>query len=254
MSAIGLGALVLLCVACGATFGLLMRRRLPAHHLSRDSTDVVKLAIGLMATLVALVLSLLVSSANGFRQEVEHEYRQALADLGQLDQRLRAYGPETAPARELLRQTLAGALRHRWPGEDFTGVPPGASDTYGALIALERSIVRLRPADDEQKWFQAQSLQLAAALVRINRLISHQATRNSLPLPVLIVLMFCSAAIFASFGLYVPPNPTVLGALAASALAVAGAVYLIAELDTPFSGLLQLSSAPAREALAALGR
>jgi hypothetical protein len=254
MSAIGLAVLAFLCAATGAVIGLVVRGRLPAHHLSKDSTDVIKLSTGFMATLVALVLSLLVSSANGFRQEVEREYRQGMVALGQLDQRLRAYGPETAPIRELLRETLAAAARQRWAGEDFTGVPAGVADVRAALIDIERRIVRLRPTDDEQKLFQSQSLQLAAVLVQINRLMSDQAGINPLPIPILVALMLCSGAIFLSFGLYVQPNHTVIGALSVSALAVAGAVFLIVELNTPFSGLLQLPSAPARAALVTLGK
>lgn len=254
MSAIGLALLAFLCAAAGAVIGLLVRGRLPAHHLSKESTDVIKLATGFMATLVALVLSLLVSSANGFRQEVEREYRQGMVALGQLDQRLRAYGPETAPIRELLREALAGAMRQRWAGEDFTGLPAGVTDVRAALIDIERRIVRLRPADEEQKLFQSQSLQLASVLVQINRLMSDQGGVNPLPIPILVALMLCSGAIFLSFGLYVQPNHTVIGALSVSALAVAGAVFLIVELNTPFSGLLQLPSSPARTALVTLGK
>lgn len=254
MSAIGLALLAFLCAATGAVIGLVVRERLPAHHLSKESTDVIKLATGFMATLVALVLSLLVSSANGFRQEVEREYRQGMVTLGQLDQRLRAYGPETAPIREVLREALAGAVRQRWAGEDFTGLPVGVENVHAALIDLERRIVRLKPADDEQKLFQSQSQQLAAALVQINRLLSDQAGINPMPIPILVALMLCSGAIFVSFGLYVQPNHTVLGALSVSALAVAGAVFLIVELNTPFSGLLQLPSSLARTALVTLGK
>lgn len=254
MSAIDLAVVAFLCAATGAVVGFLVRKRLPAHHLSRDSTDVIKLATGFMATLVALVLSLLVSSANGFRQDVEREYRQGMVDLGQLDQRLQAYGPETAPIRELLCQILAGAVRQRWVGENFSGVPDGIKDVHAGLVELERRLVRLKPADEEQKWFQAQALQLASALVQIHRLMSDQAGLNPMPVPVLVALMLCSGAIFLSFGLYVHPNPTVIGALTVSTLAVAGAVFLIVELNTPFTGLLQLPSSPARAALVTLGR
>jgi len=254
MTALGLAAIAFLCTAIGAGCGLLVRERLPAHHLSRESTDVIKLSTGLMATLVALMLSLLVSSANSFRQEVEREYRQGMVNIGQLDQRLRAFGPDAAPIRELLRQTLAGSVRNRWPGEIFTGIPPGIADTREALVELERRIVRLKPSDEEQKWFQSQSLQLVASLVQINRLLSDQAGLNPLPVPVLVILVLCSGAIFASFGLYVQPNPTVVGALCASALAVAGAVFLIVELNTPFTGLLQLPSEPARAVLGTLAK
>ena len=254
MSALGLASVAFICIVGGAMGGLLVRERLPAHHLARESTDVVKLATGLMATLVALVLSLLISSANGFRQDIEREYRESMVTIGHLDLRLRAYGPETAPIRELLKQTLAGSVRRRWSGEDFSGVPAGVADVHESLFEMERMLVRLVPADEAQKWFKGQSLQLMANLVKIHRLLADQAGPNPLPVPVLVILIVCSSAIFASFGLYVQPNPTVVGALAVASLAVAGALFLIVELSTPFTGLLQLPSEPARAMLATLAK
>lgn len=147
MSAFGLAVVAFICIVAGAMGGLLARDRLPAHHLARESTDVVKIATGLMATLVALVLSLLISSANGFRQDIEREYRESMVTIGHLDLRLRAYGPETAPIRELLKQALAGSVRRRWLDEDFTSVPAGVADVHQALFEMERMLVNLAPAD-----------------------------------------------------------------------------------------------------------
>lgn len=244
MGTVALAAAAFLCACTGAAIGLLIRGRLPAHHLSRDSTDVIKLATGLMATLVALVLSLLISSANSFRNQVENEYKQALANVAQLDQRLRAYGPETTEARDLLRRIVVTGARQRWPQEDFGAAPGVDRPIPAALLDLERRILRLRPTDEEQKWFQSQSLQLLSSLTQIQRMVSSQERSSTLPIPVLIVVIMCSAAIFTSFGLFAEPNPTVVAALTFAALAVAGAVFLIIELSTPFSGLLQLPGTP----------
>src|SRR5262245_13713699 len=102
MEPVILGVVSLLCLACGALGGFALRRRLPEHHLSRESADVIKLAAGLIGTLVALVLSLLVSSANTFYNTVDNEYGEALTSIRQLDERLKAYGPEAQPAREMM--------------------------------------------------------------------------------------------------------------------------------------------------------
>jgi len=119
-----LAPLAFLMSLVGAAIGMASRRRLPEHHLGRDAIDVIKLAIGLMATLVALVLSLLISSANSFRLQVAGEYGQALAGIGQLDQRLRAYGPEADDARVLLRRIVVTGALQRWPHETFDSVAP----------------------------------------------------------------------------------------------------------------------------------
>src|SRR5437764_13321417 len=119
MSSVSLAVLAFLCPLLGATVGMTVRARLPQHHLSRDSTDVIKLATGLVATLVALVLSLLISSANSVRVTVENEYRVALADVIQLDRYLAAYGPQAADARKDLHDAFAEIMSRRWPTDDF---------------------------------------------------------------------------------------------------------------------------------------
>jgi hypothetical protein len=60
--------------------------------------------------------------------------------------------------------------------------------------------------------------------------------------------------LFLSFGLFAPPNAIAITALLVAAISVAGALFLIQALDHPFSGLIQISSAPLRSALAALGQ
>jgi len=69
-----------------------------------------------------------------------------------------------------------------------------------------------------------------------------------------VVLVFWLRIIFAGFGLFAPRNATVITALCVSALSAAGAIFLILECDRSFEGLLQVSSAPLRAALARLGR
>ena len=67
-----------------------------------------------------------------------------------------------------------------------------------------------------------------------------------------MVLVFWLTIIFGSFGLFAPRNATVVAMLFLCALSVSGAIFLILELDQPFDGLLQISSAPMRDALARL--
>jgi hypothetical protein len=241
------------CLFAGACIGMTMRRILPEHHLSRDSTDVIKLAAGLMATLVALVLSLLVSSANTFHGMIENQYNGALVNVVQLDQYLRAYGPETRDLRQQLRQTVLSAFRQRWPN-DFG--PKEAADSASAnpVIDVENRILDLNAATPKQKWFQSQALQLANELLRVRELLSGSQSGRTLPAPIVVVLLIAATVIFASFSLFVQPNPTVVVALVMAAVLVSSALFLIVELNTPFSGVLRLSSEPAQAALAALSK
>ena len=112
---------------------------------------------------------------------------------------------------------------------------------------------QLRPDNDFQRGLLAQTMQIGLELGRKRSLLLEQ-TGGSIPMPFLVVLVFWLTLIFTSFGLFAPSNSTVIGVLLACALSVAGAIFLIVELDRPFHGLLQISSMPLRNALAHLGR
>src|SRR5437016_12066895 len=152
MSSVSLAVLAFLCPLLGATVGMTVRARLPEHHLSRESTDVIKLATGLVATLVALVLSLLISSANSARVSVENEYTVALADVVLLDRYLAAYGPESAGVRRDVHDAFAQIFSRRWPDVDFGVRDRSLTGDRNQFVEIERRILALAPATVEQKW------------------------------------------------------------------------------------------------------
>jgi len=249
MSSVSLAVLAFVCPLVGATVGMTMRARLPQHHLSRESTDVIKLVTGLVATLVALVLSLLISSANSTRVSVENEYTVALADVVLLDRYLAAYGPESAAVRKDVHDAFAQIFSRRWPDADFGVRDRSLMGDRNQFVEIERRILALTPATAEQKWFQSQSLQLMNAVSQVHRLAMSQERSATPPWAVLGVVMACSAAIFCSFGLFVPPNTTIVFAFVVAALAVATAIFLIVDLGDPFTGFLNMSPEPARATL-----
>jgi hypothetical protein len=254
ISSLGFSALALVCPLAGAAIGMALRRHLPKHHLGADSIDVIKLTTGLMATLVALVLSLLVSSGNTLRSGVENEYKQALAGIVQLDECLDAYGLETRDIRSIVRDVVGRSFQQHWQHEDFG--PAKASDATGlaAMIDVQRRILSLEPRDAAQKWFQSQAVQLSHDVVRVTQLLSSDQSATNPPRPVLIFVLLCSALIFAIFSLFVEPNATVIAGFMASALTIAAGIFLIIELNSPFGGILEVSSVPARAVYDALGR
>jgi hypothetical protein len=249
MNSLSVAAVVLACLVAGALVGMALRARLPEHHLGADTTDVIKLATGLMATLAALVLGLLIASANSARQTVESEFNETLASAALLDRYLAAYGQ----ARELLRHSLTRRFQARWPGEDFGPKEPAVSQ-HSDLVELAQRILHLAPQDDAQKWFQSEAPQLAHGLAQARRLVVYQLAGIGLPTPLLVVLIAWSTTIFISFGLFVRMNPTVMVALFVAALSVAVAIFLIIELDSPFTGLVHISSAPAHATLEVLAK
>src|SRR6516162_11256843 len=98
-----IGCIVFLILLAGAFAGWMTRQRLPAHHLSDDTKNLVSVSMAVVATLSALVLGLLISNANSSFTAVGGQVTATSAEILRLDQILGRYGPETAQARELLR-------------------------------------------------------------------------------------------------------------------------------------------------------
>jgi hypothetical protein len=253
MNSLWVAAIVVVCLLGGALLGTTLRAKLPEHHLSQDSMDVIKLATGLMATLAALVLGLLISSANTARSSVVSVVDQSVASAGLLDRYLAAYGQDAREARELLRHIVVRRSQIRWPAEDFGSPEPPIPFSRNEWVELAQRVLQLVPRDDSQKWFQGQALQLANELAVTQKLAESHLLENSLPMPLLIVLIVWATAIFVSFGIFVRMNSTVIIALSISALAVAAAILLILELNSPFTGLIHVSSASSHALLAVLG-
>ena len=127
-----------------------------------------------------------------------------------------------------------------------------ASPSAGAEILYDK-IAGLSPKSDTQRSLKGQALSLAVDLGKTRWLMYEQET-GSVSIPLLVVLVFWLTVIFISFGLFAPFNVTVVSSLFASALSVSGAIFLILEMYTPYEGLVQISNAPLRAALAHLGQ
>jgi hypothetical protein len=249
VSAIAIGGVVFLCVFGGALLGLSLRSALPDHHLNTDTKDAVKLAIALVATMSALLLSLLIATAKSTYDTRSNQLTQMSADIVVLDHLLVHYGPETKDARILLRAAVASGLERFLP----TDRDKSASlEPTGAFEVIYDKISALSPQNEVQRALLGPALNLAMDLARM-RLLLFENSGSSIPLPFLVVLVFWLSVIFASFGLFAARNATVAAAFLVAALSVSAAVFLIVELDRSFEGMLRVSSAPMSAAQARLG-
>ena len=234
-----------------ALMGMFLRARLPDHHLSAETRDVVKLAMGLIATMAALVLGLLIASAKGTYDTQKSNVIQMSAKIAFLDRMLALYGPEAAAPRESLRSTIEQMVARMWPDNQARRVELDPSATSGS--ALYEAIQKLAPQSDEQRSIKAQILTTATDIGQ-TRWLLFQQSGTSLSLLMLIILVFWLAIIFLSFGLFAPTNGTAMVALLVAALSVSCAILLIMELDRPFGSLISIPSEPMRNALAHLGQ
>jgi len=229
--------------------GSFLRAVLPRHHLSDESKAALKLRTGLIATLTALVLGLLVSSAKSSFDAINTGLAETGARVITLDRLLAHYGPEASDARLHLRRAVASTIARVWPGEvpDTPEVHP--MDEMSAVVDRIEDL----PVDDvQQRAFQSQTLSMSTALsLSVWQLV--ERTRTPLPIHLLVILVFWLCVLFVQIGLFAPRNSTVAVAVAISAVSVSAAILLILEMNVPLTGLIHVSSAPLRAALDQIG-
>jgi Protein of unknown function (DUF4239) len=245
------GALVFAVLFGAGLLGVRVRAALPEDHLSAETKDAVKVGMGLVATMAALVLGLLVASTKGAYDTQKSEVTQMAAKIVFLDRVLATYGPESAESRDLLRRSAGSAINHIWPDKKSSQAAQlDPSESSGEVFF--NSIQKLSPQNDVQRSLKSQAAQIAMDLGQMRWLLFEQ-TETSISVAMLIVLISWLAIIFMSAGLFAPPNATVIIALMLAALSVAGAIFLILELDMPFDGVIQISQKPMYNALTHLG-
>src|SRR5215471_8441893 len=199
------------CLSGAVLVGMRLRRLLPEHHLTGDTRDAVKLAMGLVATMSALLLGLLVSSAKGTYDVERTQVIQMAGKLAFLKRVLGAYGPEAAEARALLRTSVEAAVRQIWPKENRLPAQ-SVQDGQTAGVALYGAIQRLSPRDDTQRSLKTHAADLAIDIGQLRSLLTAQSVA-SISKPLLVVLVCWLMAILLSFSLLAPPNATATLAL-----------------------------------------
>ncbi|MFO0826656.1 MAG: hypothetical protein U0572_00775 [Phycisphaerales bacterium] len=235
--------------------GLRLRAFLPDHHLSNETKDAVRIGMGSVATMAALVLGLLVTSTKSAYDAEKSEVVQISAKAVYLDQLLANCGEHAAESREALRAAVEAAIVRIWPnvamGSDSRhslATDPGPMWTR----TLPESIQRMTPTDDTQRAFKGQAAQLASDLGQMRWLLFEQS-ESSISVPLLVIMVSWLALTFVSVGLFAPRNATVFIAQFCAALSIAGAIFLILELDQPFGGLIEIPSTSMVDALNHMG-
>jgi Protein of unknown function (DUF4239) len=251
MSSLAISLIVFGCVFSGVLVGMILRRCLPDHHLSAESKDVVKGGAGLIATMAALVLGLMVASAKSNYDTQKSEFTQMSVKIVLLDLGLAHYGPEAKETREMLRGLVVRMLAQIWPEDGSQRAQLDPKAARGDV--LYDKIQDLSPKTDAQRSLQSQMQSVAIDIGQTRWLLFQQAG-SSISTTFLVVVVFWLTTIFASYGLFAPANTTTITTLLLCSLSVAGALFLILELDHPFDGMIQISSQPLRNALSQLGK
>ena len=246
------GAAAFICCFGAALIGLLLHKRLPDNHLDGESKDVVKLVMGLIGTMAALVLGLLIASAQSSYNSQASSLQKLAADVVHLDHLLALYGPETQHARELLRQDVTLAYEMAWSPN---GVHTSKLDPSAMRAQADKfydALQDLTPTTDRQRFAHTEALQLATGIAQ-TRTLMYQQAHGIIAWPFLAILVFWVSTLFLGFGLLARTHATTVVTLVIGSLSVAAAIFLILELGSPYGGLIRLPNQPIRDALEQLG-
>ena len=167
-SLISAGIIFILTLA-GIWLGTLLRRTLPKHHLNEHAKDVVRLGVGLIATIAALVLGLLIGAAKGSFDTQTTQLKQITADLILLDNILAQYGPEALPIRQDMRRAIGPFADRLWREKEVTTSGPFVTDVGRRTGLFGNS--KLSPHDDVQRSLQSRAVQVSNDLAQLRFLL-----------------------------------------------------------------------------------
>lgn len=242
---------VFLCVFGVGFLASILRGKLPEHHLSPETKDTVKITMGLVGTMTALILGLLVASAKGTYDTQRTDIIGMAAKLMVLDRTLAHYGPEAQPTRLALRDNVGRMIARLWPESRQAKVE--VDPTAVAGDSLYDAIEALKPQDDSQRQLKTLALSSAIDIAKARWLFFAQSA-SAISIPLLAIVILWLTVLSGSFGLFAPSNGTARASLFICALSVSGAIFLILELDTPLTGLIKIPEKPMQMVLEHLGK
>jgi 4-amino-4-deoxy-L-arabinose transferase-like glycosyltransferase len=242
----GIGLISLGTIFGGALLGMFAARTLPGHHLGSETRSAVSVSVAVVGTLSALVLGLLISTASNSFSARSHEVTAISVDIIRIDRTLRRYGSEAQAVRAGLHTYAMAKMQELFPQQGQALQSNTA--TASMLEALQNEILLLAPSDEVHRWLRSELLTLSEELSETRWLLAQQAG-SSIPTPFLILLIFWLTIVFASFGLFAPPNGTAIAAVFLCSLAVSGGILMILEMDSPSTGVIRVSAEPMRHAM-----
>jgi hypothetical protein len=253
MSSLLITCIIFVFMLSGILLGSYLRVVLPDHHTQTESKDILMSSAGMMATLIALIIGLLVSSAKDTYDAASASITQGGAKIITLDYYLSHYGPETREVREHLPHAVASGIKRIWPQESTHGADFAKMEANSDMADIYNKIRELSPKNDSQKYLKSKALKLSADLMQSRWMLIEESQTN-LPRVFLIILTSWLSVLFAQFGLLSPRNLTAKSALFICAISMSSAIFLILELNRPLEGSIKVSSAPLHKALNLIGK
>ena len=236
---------IFVCLVAASLGSLVLSERLPAHHRQEETYNVVRLAASIFVVMTSLVLGLLVNSSKNMFEAIDRNIHAFSTELILLDRTLRHYGPEASDVRQRLRAYVRQAINGTWGADASPVLEDRAAETL--LDEVGNGLVAMRPSDPvrTEMWREAE---VSYQNVVRRRWVLIEESEGTIPTPFLVMLVAWLVLIFASFGYRAPRNAVVATTLVVSAFLIAGSIYLILDMNVPFSGPIKISPAPLQRA------
>lgn len=248
-----ISAVVLALILLSAAFGSYVRAKLPDHHFGEASLGAMRIAVGLVATLAALVLSLLISSGKSSLDLVNTALERNTVAMIRLDRTLSQFGPATDDLRVQIRKDYA-----RWITFLFSSTTGKTAETESREIIestydIQERIFSLKAAGPQQEKLQDRALQLWDDIFA-GRWLALEHRKGLIPTPLIMVLVGWLVVIFGIFGFSAPRSWSMCVVFLLCAISATTAVFVVLDMDTPFQGMVNASKTPMVETLNFIGK
>ncbi|OCP18833.1 MULTISPECIES: DUF4239 domain-containing protein [unclassified Ensifer] len=247
MSAILIAVAAFLCLSVAALGMMHLYPKLPARHRDEDTNTVVRLVANIFVVMASLVFGLMINSAKNTFEGIDDNVHSFAINLILLDRTLRTYGLAGNDARQYLIAYVEGAIAN--PERVNDALHEARNAGQQRLDTIGNSLAAIQPADSLHESMLADARQHYNRIVEQRWTIVEQS-EGAIPMPVIGMLIAWMALIFASFGYRAPQNAVVVSMFVVSAMFIAASVYVVLDMDIPFTGAIQISDAPLHRALA----
>jgi hypothetical protein len=248
-----LSAFVLVLILLSAALGSHVRSSLADHHFSEDSLAAMRIAVGLVATLSALVLSLLISSGKSSLDLVNTALQHNSVAMIQLDRNLSQLGPSAGGLRVDIKRDYARWISFLFSNERGTTAEAESRQILASTYDIQGRIFALQTPGPPQEKLRNHAIELWDNIFA-GRWLALEHRRGSIPTPLFAILVGWLVVIFGIFGFSAPRKWSMCVVFLLCALSATTAVFVVLDLDTPFQGMVNVSKTPMMDALKFIGR
>ncbi|WP_245480357.1 DUF4239 domain-containing protein [Neorhizobium sp. NCHU2750] len=201
----------------------------------------------IFVVMTSLVFGLMINSSKNTFESLDSNVHAYATQLILFDRSLRFYGDGA----DNVRQGLAVYLQHAIadPSRADDAVQHRRNEAEQRLTEVANELNLVAAADPARQALLDDLRQQYRRIVEKRWMIVEQEA-GLIPRPVIGMLVAWLILIFASFGYRAPKNTVIFIVFNVASLLMATSIYLVLDMDSPFTGLVQISDAPLHRALA----